>query len=263
MINKLRSIVLVSVVLISVSFLVAWRINVNEASKTHVSAVGSNLIRLHVIANSNDPNDQALKYRVRDQIIITMSDKFSNVHDVNQARKVVRENLGFIRQLAVKEVAESGKDYPVTVKTGDFMFPAKRYQGGMYDFTLPAGNYEALRVILGRGEGKNWWCILFPPLCFMDPGGVVQTKETGALKAVDKVEKKEFSTRNKSESPELKKAAPAFKINVPETVPASGSLKQEKPPAGPSWTLVSAGPEPPVEFRFKILDFLSGIRLFR
>jgi len=260
MINKLRSIMLVSAVLVSVSFLVAWRINVNEASRAHIPAVGSNLIRLHVIANSNDPDDQALKYRVRDQVIITMSDKFSNVHDVNQARKVIRENLAFIRQLAAQEVADSGKAYPVTVKTGNFMFPAKRYQGQMYDFTLPEGNYEALRIILGRGEGANWWCVLFPPLCFIDPGGVVQIKGTGAAKTV---EKQELSIQNKSESPALKEAAPAFKLNVPETVPASGSLKQEKPAAGPSWVLVSAGPEPPVEFRFKILDFLSGIRLFK
>jgi len=251
---------LVSVVLILISLLVAWRISVNEESRERIPAVGSNLIRLHVIANSNDPDDQALKYRVRDQVIITMSDKFSNVHDVNQARKVVGENLGFIQQLAAKEVAESGKTYPVTIKTGAFMFPAKRYQGEMYDFTLPAGNYEALRIILGRGEGKNWWCVLFPPLCFIDPGGVVQAKVTGESKAV---EKKEFSTQNKSESPALKEAAPAFKLNVPEAVPANGSLKQEKPAAGPSWILVSASPEPPVEFRFKILDFLSRIRLFK
>ena len=249
MINKLRSILLVSAVLISVSFLIAWRISVNEASKKHICSAGSNLIRLHVIANSDDPDDQALKYRVRDHVIIAMSDKFSNVNDVNQARKVVRENLGFIGQMAAKEAADSGETYPITVKTGSFMFPAKRYQGQMYDFTLPAGNYEALRIILGRGEGANWWCVLFPPLCFIDPGGVVQVK--GA------------SAQNKGESPALRKAAPAFKLNAPETVPANGSLKQEKPAAGTSWTLVSAGPEPPVEFRFKILDFLSGIRLFR
>ncbi|HAU31720.1 MAG: Stage II sporulation protein R [Desulfotomaculum sp. 46_296] len=260
MINKLRSILLVSAVLILVSFLAAWRISVNEASRAQICSAGGNLIRLHVIANSNDPDDQALKYRVRDQVIITMSDKFSNVHDVNQARKVVRENLGYIRQLAAKEVADSGKNYPVAVKTGAFMFPAKRYQGQMYDFTLPAGNYEALRINLGRGEGANWWCVLFPPLCFIDPGGVVQVKEKGASKTV---EKKEFSAQNKGESPALKKAAPAFKLNVPESVPASGSLKQEKPAAGPSWTLASAGPEPPVEFRFKILDFLSRTILFK
>ncbi|MFA5385630.1 MAG: stage II sporulation protein R [Eubacteriales bacterium] len=260
MINKLRSILLVSAVLVSVSFLIAWRISVNEASKTHVCSAGSNLIRLHVIANSNDPDDQALKYRVRDHVIIAMSDKFSNVNDVNQARKVVRENLGFIRQMAAREVADSGETYPVTVKTGSFMFPVKRYQGEMCDFTLPAGNYEALRIILGRGEGANWWCVLFPPLCFIDPGGVVQVKGAGALKTV---EKKEFLAQNKGESPALRKAAPAFKLNAPETVPVNVSLKQEKPAAGTSWTLVSAGPEPPVEFRFKILDFLSGIRLFR
>jgi len=132
-----------------------------------------NLIRFHVIANSNTAEDQALKYQVRDVIIKAMAERFEKVDDVNRAREITRKSLGDIKGLAAQHVKTAGYNYPIKVSLGDYPFPAKSYNLGRSEgqteyLTLPADTYEAVRVVIGEGNGANWWCILFPPLCFVD-----------------------------------------------------------------------------------------------
>lgn len=127
-----------------------------------------NLIRIHVLANSDSPTDQALKLRVRDAVVQQTAPLFQEARTVEEAREVARANLGSIREVAEREVRAAGKDYPVTVSMGCYHFPARTYHLSSGDITLPAGDYEAVRVVLGRGEGANWWCVLFPPLCFVE-----------------------------------------------------------------------------------------------
>ena len=126
--------------------------------------ISSKLIRLHVIANSDSPEDQALKLEVRDKIIEALNSEFENVDDIESSRQIIRSKLKDIEEIARQEVLKSGKNYSVKALYGRFPFPVKSYGY----VTLPAGEYEALRVILGEGEGANWWCVLFPPLCFVD-----------------------------------------------------------------------------------------------
>lgn len=123
-----------------------------------------NLIRLHVVANSDSPDDQALKREVRDAILFAMADKFRGVSTAAEAERVVKENLPVIEAVAARRIAENGRQYPVTATLGAFMFPTKSYG----PITLPQGRYNALKVVIGKGEGANWWCVLFPPLCFVD-----------------------------------------------------------------------------------------------
>jgi stage II sporulation protein R len=123
-----------------------------------------NLIRLHVVANSDSAADQALKQKVRDEIVRAVGPDFSNTRDVAGARQVAEAELGYIRAVASRVVRAGGKDYPVSVSLGRYAFPTKAYDY----FILPAGDYEAVRVVIGRGDGANWWCVLFPPLCFVD-----------------------------------------------------------------------------------------------
>ncbi len=123
-----------------------------------------NLIRFHVIANSDSDRDQALKRKVRDLIVKEMTPEFSEAKNLDQAREIAASHLEEIRSIAVEEVKDWGEDYPVSVQLGNFDFPVKSYG----DLTLPAGNYEAVRVVIGDGQGANWWCVLFPPLCFVD-----------------------------------------------------------------------------------------------
>lgn len=123
-----------------------------------------NLIRLHVVANSDAPEDQAVKYWVRDAVLEAMRPAFARAGDVEEARRLVEENLPRLKELAREEVRRAGKDYGVRAEVGVFPFPTRVYG----QLALPAGNYRALRLVLGRGEGQNWWCVLFPPLCLVD-----------------------------------------------------------------------------------------------
>ncbi|MGE5576380.1 MAG: stage II sporulation protein R [Syntrophothermus sp.] len=123
-----------------------------------------NLIRLHVIANSDLVYDQELKLQVRDAIIREAAETFRSAKTIGEARQVLTANLARIDGIARRTVAEAGYHYPVRTELGVFPFPAKAYGVAV----LPAGNYEALRVVIGAGQGKNWWCVLFPPLCFVN-----------------------------------------------------------------------------------------------
>lgn len=131
------------------------------------SAQGNQLtdsvLRLHVLANSDDPADQALKLEVKDEIVKYMQTEFKGVNDVEQARKLAIEDRDVIKHIAEQKIKARGYDYPVEVYIGEFDFPVKSY-GNM---VFPAGKYQAVRVIIGKGEGKNWWCVLFPPLCLV------------------------------------------------------------------------------------------------
>lgn len=126
--------------------------------------LADNLIRLHVIANSDTSQDQSLKRDVRDIILNFMKDKLKNSKDIEQTKYIINENSAEIEKLANAEIMKQGKSYSVKTMLGSFPFPTKAYG----DITLPAGKYQALRVVIGKGEGANWWCVLFPPLCFVD-----------------------------------------------------------------------------------------------
>ncbi|MDA8097134.1 MAG: stage II sporulation protein R [Desulforudis sp.] len=120
-----------------------------------------NLIRLHVIPNSDSEADQALKQQVRDAVTETLRPKLGELKNVDEAREFVLENLDLIQ-----ETAASGHAYPVQVVFGTFDFPVREYGS----LVLPEGKYQAVRIVLGDGDGANWWCVLFPPLCFVYSG---------------------------------------------------------------------------------------------
>ena len=120
------------------------------------------VIRLHVRANSNLTEDQQLKLKVRDRILAQTKDMAKGVSDVKDAQKLIEDNLPSLKDAAMDEINLHGYDYPVNIEFGKSKFPARTYGG----ITLPAGTYKALTVNIGTGEGENWWCVMFPPLCF-------------------------------------------------------------------------------------------------
>lgn len=170
-------------VIFSVIFLYAGAVSVkhNEDIK---ESIEQKLIRLHVVANSDSPEDQDLKRRVKDQIIKEMSTKLKDSKSLDQTRKIIKENIPNIEKIAQEEIKRSGKNYPVKAVLGTFSFPTKNYG----PITLPAGSYEALKVVIGEGKGANWWCVLFPPLCFID---VTHAVPADAEKELSKVLTKE------------------------------------------------------------------------
>lgn len=135
------------------------------------------ILRLHVIANSDSEEDQTLKLAVRDRILSAAEALYEPGGTVEEAKEVLSAALPALAEAGVEVVAEYGYDYPVAVSLqSQVWFPTKEYQ----DFALPAGNYQALRVVIGDGAGQNWWCVVFPPLCL---GSVSETTSETALSA--------------------------------------------------------------------------------
>lgn len=145
------------------TLLAAWEASVVDAAVAGQS-IPQEAIRLRILANSDAPADQLLKRKVRDAVIEQMNRWVSEPDHIEQAREVIQANLPVLKQLVQDTIASYGYEYESTVELGQAEFPAKLYGQRVY----PAGMYEALRISIGKGEGQNWWCVLFPPLCFVD-----------------------------------------------------------------------------------------------
>ena len=126
--------------------------------------LSSKVLRLHILANSDSEEDQSLKLCVRDRLLKEGHLLFENCKTKEETLSVLNENKGFLEAAARDEVKKRGYDYSVTLRTGKYDFPMKIYDG----YAFPSGEYDAIRVKIGAGEGQNWWCVMFPPLCFVD-----------------------------------------------------------------------------------------------
>ncbi len=135
---------------------------------SYVQAVSSDLkesvFRLHVIANSDSEEDQNLKYKVRDNLLKYMNDICSTCTTKAEAIEIAETHLDDFKQIAESTILNNGYSYDVNVELGEFEFPTKSYG----NISFPAGIYDALKVKIGKSEGHNWWCVMFPPLCFVD-----------------------------------------------------------------------------------------------
>ncbi len=126
------------------------------------SALAEQVLRLHVVANSDSSEDQTVKLQVRDAVLAQAQPLLEGVEDSRSAEQVLTPYLEELEQTAAGVLSAEGFEDEVTVSITDQWFPTKEYEG----FALPAGQYRALRVVIGEGEGQNWWCVVFPPLCF-------------------------------------------------------------------------------------------------
>ncbi len=129
------------------------------SDKVHTD-LQNNLIRLHIIANSDSGEDQRIKLKVRDSILAEVGQEMSE----GASRADVAKNINNIESIAKNTLAENGFDYDAQAEYGKFSFPRKSYKS----ITLPAGEYFGVRVVLGSGGGHNWWCVMYPPLCFTE-----------------------------------------------------------------------------------------------
>ncbi len=135
--------------------------------------LADSVIRFHVIANSDSEDDQALKLAVRDRVLAQAEAVYPENASLEEALAALEGNLSALEEAGRSVVEAEGYDYPVTARLEECWFPTKEYDG----FALPAGNYTALRVVIGAGEGQNWWCVAFPPLCL---GAASETVEDAA-----------------------------------------------------------------------------------
>ena len=135
------------------------------------------VLRLHVLANSDSEADQALKLKVRDSVLATASAILADCPDRETAEQRLSAALPEIEDAARARIAAEGGKQTVTAELRPTVFPTREYE----DFTLPAGEYLALRVVLGEGEGHNWWCVVFPPLCAETTSSLSQTAMAAGL----------------------------------------------------------------------------------
>ena len=122
------------------------------------------IIRFHIKANSDREEDQALKLKIRDEILKDMGSRFGHSKSIDETRSIVEDNMENIKSIAKEVISKEGRDFPVEVSLGNENFPTRKYG----NITFPSGEYETLMVTIGEGKGKNWWCVMFPPLCFVD-----------------------------------------------------------------------------------------------
>lgn len=139
--------------------------------------VRNSVLRLHVIANSDSDEDQALKLKVRDAMLETGSRLFSGDVNAENAEETAQSEISTLEETARRVLSENGCNDSVKIEIGKSRFPTRTYG----NVTLPAGKYEAVRVIIGKGEGHNWWCVMFPPMCL--PAAEGETKLDDVLSA--------------------------------------------------------------------------------
>lgn len=161
--KKKEHIIRLAILALILSVFAAWMVSNTYAEDVN-AGLSQNLVRLHVIANSDSKADQELKLKVRDAIIEYMKEKLADSKDINETRAIINDNLKNIEKVSREVILKNNSDYSVKATMGNYDFPTKVYG----DIALPAGEYEALRVVIGDGAGANWWCVLFPPLCFCD-----------------------------------------------------------------------------------------------
>ena len=188
---------------------------------SYVDAVSKDLsnsvFRLHVIANSDSTEDQNLKYKVRDKVLEYMNEISKNCSSKEDVILLATEHLSEFEEIAKQVIVDNGYDYDVTVKIGNFDLPTKSYG----DISFPAGNYDALRIEIGSAQGQNWWCVMFPPLCFVDvTSGVVPDESKEIMK--ENLKDEEYSIISDNESSDIK-----FKFSLIEFFKSMTFAKNE------------------------------------
>ena len=177
---------------------------------SYVDAVSNNIadsvFRLHVIANSDSKEDQELKLKVRDELLSYMNIISKDSTSKQEAMQIANEHKEEFTQIAEKVIKENGYNYTVNVQVGKADFPTKYYG----DITLPAGTYDALKVQIGEAKGQNWWCVMFPPLCFVDVStGIVPDNSKQELK--QSLDDEEYDLISKTDDNEI-----SFKFKIVE-----------------------------------------------
>ncbi len=187
--------------------------------------IAEQIIRFHVLANSNSDEDQQVKLKVKEEVVHYMQDKLASCESKEEAKQILREQESEIKNLAIDVLRKNGYAYDVTCELSKEYFPVKVYG----DLTFPAGNYDAFRILIGNAEGKNWWCVMFPSLCLVNETySVVPEDSKNKLKHV--LSEEDYEAIDTSDE----------EINAD----TSGDLIEE---------------EPKVEYHFWLYDALSNL----
>ncbi len=161
-------------------------------AKSASADIADAVVRLHIVANSNSDADQKLKLQVRDRILSETAHIFSQTANPHEALDLARKNLGFIKEIAENEIRSRGFGYNATVSVGEQAFPTKVYE----NISLPSGKYNAVNISIGEAKGENWWCVMYPPLCFTD--GIVSVSKDSHEQLKNSLSPSEYQLITKS-----------------------------------------------------------------
>lgn len=164
-----------------------WKVQ-EVAAREEQAHLAQEVLRFHVLANSDSEEDQALKLEVRDSVLTWLEEEMPQNMDVDGTTQWVRSHTEDLEEVSRMTLEENGSDYPVSAAVTTCYFPEKTYG----DVTFPAGNYEALRIEIGDADGHNWWCVLYPNLCFLDTTNAVVPDE-GKQKLKNVLTEEEYS----------------------------------------------------------------------
>ena len=188
-----------------------------ELTELNYNEIRDKLIRFHVIANSDTDEDQNLKLKVRDKVVEALSERLCNVNSLEEAENILEENIDYVNEIAKDVIEENNYTYEVNTMLSYENFPDKVYG----DCVFPQGNYEAFRVIIGEGKGQNWWCVMFPSLCFVDESK--NSVDSSELKEeIENIEPKNNETTNENKEKNKKSSdvnnRVKFKFKIVEVI---------------------------------------------
>lgn len=165
-------------ILIILIFIYIFLLSINYTQAVSLN-LSDSVFRLHIIANSDSSYDQNLKLKVRDNIIDYMNTLTENTSNKDEVISIASNHLNTFKEIALNTIKDNGYNYNVNIEIGNFYFPTKSYS----NISFPAGNYDALKIEIGKAIGQNWWCVLFPPLCFVNSTtGIVPEDSKNILK---------------------------------------------------------------------------------
>src|SRR6478752_5042503 len=195
----------------------------NQVQADQPAVIPDEAIRLRILANSDGEKDQYVKRLIRDRVNEQITEWVKDLTSVTVARKTIKENLPALETIAKEVLKEEGVNESVHVKFGKVEFPTKLYG----QFLYPAGEYEAVLITLGKGEGANWWCVLFPPLCFLDfsNGEAVKAPEPNEEK--EKPAASESKSADKTDDKSAESKEPAVKTEIQSATITSDSIEQK------------------------------------
>jgi stage II sporulation protein R len=284
---KTKHTVLLYILILSLGTILSLYIPKQELAAQETMVIPEEAIRLRILANSDLEQDQNVKRLVRDEVNKEITNWVATLTSQDEAKKVIQAGLPQLQEIAEQVVTEQGLEQSVKIDFGKVEFPTKLYGQYLY----PAGEYEAVLITLGAGEGANWWCVLYPPLCFLDfstgnavrsPGFETKVEASGnevtevdPEDEVDETSEMDLSTEAvETQSPEVvKEDVIAYKDVEMETVEAAATeetvvVEEPKKEALPEVetaavkeqpVFVEEGEEEEVEVRFFVVDFFKGL----
>ena len=207
--KKIKTRILSKIFVVSILVFIITALIRQDIDKINASneSYKEELIRFHVLANSDTQEDQELKLKVRDAIISYLQPKLEYSNNINESEKIITDSYKELNKISKEIIIENGYNYDVSVELTYSNFPTKQYSS----VVLPAGEYKALKIVIGEGQGQNWWCVMFPPLCFVDESSAVIDKSTDA-KLQEVLTEEEYELIVGSNNNEVKQNEIKFKI---------------------------------------------------